>query len=298
MSALALVLLVPSTGHACKKRHQSPFELYDASPVVAHVKVTSLPPPGVIRNRPGPGEVGLAALRVLKHTASGAAGSPGAAAAAPKTLTSRLGGTSCDVEFALSDEAVIFLGADGYPEGAHDGYLRARDAWLPVLDAWGQAKDLPARAAVLVDAATSPHPDLRREAVFFLLDEPALLAALGAAQRERLAAQARAKGNAPELALVLVRLRDPAASRGLPSWQKLARAMLRIRAYEAEADPARLAQAIESAKRPAERWAAFERCERARGAKLGRFSRYIQDLDRLPAKDLATSCRDGAALQP
>lgn len=279
------VALVPGRALACKKRHQTPFELFETALAVAHVTVTAVPAPTTIANHPGPGEVALAAHAVLKGSASAAG-----------TLTSRLGGTSCDVPFAVGHEAVIFLGAQGYPEGAHEGYLRDVATWLPVLATWRDATTTAARAAVLVDAATATTRDLRVEAARTLLEAPALLELLDATQRARLVAQLTAERDNPALALVLVRLREPAALRALPRWQALARSLVKVRTFESERDPDRLAEAITGARRKADRWAAFERCERARGQSLGRFARYIEDLDRRKAAELAEACRTGKPL--
>lgn len=278
--------LAPGQALACKKRHQTPFELFETALAVAHVTVTAVPAPTVIANHPGPGEVSLTAHTVLKGSATAAG-----------TLTSRLGGTSCDVPFAVGHEAVIFLGAQGYPDGAHEGYLRDVATWLPVLTAWRAATTVAARAAVLTEAATAAARPVRVEAARYLLEAPALLDALEASQRARLVAQLTTERDNQDLALVLVRLREPAALRALPRWQALARSLAKVRRFETEREPARLAVAITGARRKAERWAAFERCERARGQSLGRFTRYIQDLDRLQAAELAEACRTGKPLE-
>lgn len=283
---IAAATLVPDPALACKKRHQTPFELFETALAVAHVTVAATPAPAQIRNHPGPGEVALTAHAVLKGAASAAG-----------TLTSRLGGTSCDVPFAVGQEAVIFLGAQGYPEGAHEGYLREVATWLPVLTAWRDATTLAAKVEVLTAAATGEAREVRVEAAKYLLEAPALLEALDAAQRARLVAQLTAERDHQDLALVLVRLREPAALRSLPRWQALARSLVKVRTFEEERDPARLAVAITKARRKAERWAAFERCERARGQSLGRFARYIEDLDRTKAAELAEACRTGKPLE-
>lgn len=286
---IALILvatLVPTQALACKKRHQTPFELFETALAVAHVTVKAVPAPTVIANHPGPGEVALTAHTVLKGAASAAG-----------TLTSRLGGTSCDVPFAVGQEAVIFLGAQGYPEGAHEGYLREVATWLPVLTAWRDATTTAAKVAVLAEAATSTARPVRVEAAKYLLEAPALLDALETSQRARLIAQLTAERDNQDLALVLVRLREPVALRSLPRWQALARSLVKVREFEKERDPARLAEAITKARRKAQRWAAFERCERARGQSLGRFVHYIEDLDHLKAAALAEACRAGTPLE-
>ncbi len=287
LTVLVLVAtLAPKQARACKKRHQTPFELFETALAVAHVTVTAVPAPTQIVNHPGPGEVALSAHTMLKGAASAAG-----------TLTSRLGGTSCDVPFAVGQEAVIFLSAQGYPEGAHEGYLREVTTWLPVLTAWRDATTVAARVEVLSAAATNAAPAVRAEAAKYLLEAPALLEALDAGQRARLVAQLTAERHNQDLALVLVRLREPVALRSLPRWQALARSLVKVRTFEGERDPARLAEAITRARRKAERWAAFERCERARGQSLGRFVRYIEDLDRTKAAELAEACRTGKPLE-
>lgn len=307
---LPLALVVPvsllwlcataSPSEACKKRHQTPFELFDVAATVAHVRVQATPPPARIKNAPGPGEVQLEVVALFKAPPP-ATGKP--AAAPPAQLVSHLDGGSCDVPFAVGDTALIFLDAAGWTEGAHEGYLRAVPAWRPVIEAWATAKaDRAARAAVLVDAATNPEVAVRREAAHFLVDEPALIASLDAAQRARLVEQLAAdaapssRAGDPALALVLVRLRERAAIARLPRWRKLARAVAAVTRFERERDPAALAAAIAAARKPAERWAAFERCERVRATRLASFRRYIDDLDDVTPTALATSCREGTAL--
>lgn len=302
--AVLAICLTPSPSEACKKQHQTPFELFELATSVAHIRVHSVPPPAQIKNRPGPGDVRLDVLELYKHSpaapavsAAGKPAAPAAPAASPAQLVSRLGGTSCDVPFAVGDAAVIFLGADGWPEGAHEGYLRAA-AWPPIIKAWAQAKDAPARIAILVDALTSDEQDVRREAAYYLVDQPALLAALTADHRARLSKQLASRAEDPDatLAFVLVRLRERAAIAKLPRWLKLARAVAAVTRFERETDPAALAKAITSARTSADRWAAFERCERARATSLARFSRYIHDLDKVKPAALAASCRDGSPL--
>jgi hypothetical protein len=300
--ALAGVALAASPSQACKKRHQTPFELYDTAVTVAQVKVLAVPPPLHLKNAPGPGDVRLEVVQLLKHPGRSAAGAAGtgpapAAPASPRQLVSHLGGDSCDVPFAVGDVAVIFLDADGWTEGAHEGYLRAVGAWQPVIAAWSAAADDEARAAALVDAATGADAAVRQEAATHLVDAPALLARIDDAQRGRLVAQLRQGAREPELALALVRLRQRAAIASLPRWMKLARAVGAITRYEDERDPAALAAAIAAARRPAERWAAFERCERARATRLASFRRYIDDLDKVSADALAASCREGTPLE-
>ncbi len=339
LAALGAICLTPSPSQACKKRHQTPFELYDLATSVAHVRVHAVPPPGATRNRPGPGDVRLDVLKRIKPiaattapagaaTGTGAPTGPGArpsasappspaaaagtaspsprpaaaAAASSPQLISHVSGSDCDVPFVVGETAVIFLDAAGWPQGAHESYLRSVDSWQPVLEAWAAAKDAPARAAVLVAAATVVNPDVRREAALALVDDPALLAALDAAGRARLVKQLAAAPSNPatsvasELPLVLVRLRERAAITKLPRWMKLARAVGAVTRFETERDPAALAAAILAARKPADRWAAFERCERARATRLATFTRYIDDLDKVAPAALATSCRDGTAL--
>lgn len=291
LAAVAGVCLAARPSHACKKRHQTPFELFDAAATVAHVRVKSTPPPAHLKNAPGPGDVRLTVLQRMK---------PAKPSTSAVELVSHLGGTSCDVPFRDGDEALVFLDADGWTEGAHEGYLRAVAAWQPVLTTWATAADAEARAAALVDAATAAEAEVRREAAHFLVDEPALLAVLDQGQRDRLAAQlsSRADKSAadPNLALVLVRLRHPAAAAALPKWMKRARAIAAVTRFEAARDPAALADAIAAARKPAERWAAFERCERVRGARLASFRRVAEELDRVTPPELAAACREGAAL--
>lgn len=301
-AALLAICLTPSPSEACKKQHQTPFELFELATSVAHIRVHSVPPPAKIKNRPGPGEVRLDVLELYKHPSASPAGAPvagkpAAPAASPAQLVARLGNTSCDVPFAVGATAVIFLGADGWPEGAHEGYLHAA-AWQPIIRAWAQAKDVPSRAAILVDALTSQEQDVRREAAYYLVDQPAILAALTADQRARLTAQLASRAEDPDatLAFVLVRLRERSAIAKLPRWLKLARAVAAVTRFESETDPAALARAITSARTAADRWAAFERCERARATSLARFSRYIHDLDKVKPAALAASCRDGSPL--
>lgn len=295
LAALAVLCLTAAPSHACKKRHQTPFELFDVAATVAHVRVRSTPPPAHLKNAPGPGDVKLEVLQLVKPARAPSASAPAALA----ELTSHLDGSSCDVPFRDGETALIFLDDRGWTAGAHEGYLRAAAPWQPVMTAWAAAADATARAAVLVDAATAADAAVRSEAAHFLVDEPALLAALDQAQRARLVAQLSAtddKSAAPDLALVLVRLRERAAIAKLPKWMKLARAIAAVTRFERERDPEVLAAAIAAAKKPAERWAAFERCERVRATRLASFRRTADDLDKVTPAALAASCREGTAL--
>src|SRR5262249_42864907 len=65
MALFVSILLFSGTALACRKRHQSPFELFDLSRTVAVVKVLEVPPPGP-GGRPGAGDVALHVERQLK----------------------------------------------------------------------------------------------------------------------------------------------------------------------------------------------------------------------------------------
>jgi hypothetical protein len=280
---VSVLVATTSPSEACKRRHQTPFELFDAAAHVAIGTIATVPPElPRMKGRPGPGEAKLTVARALRG---------------PRVaeLGVRISDTSCGVFLKAGERVLVFTDADGWPAGAHDGVIRDAAKWEKVIDAWAAAGNDAARAAVLVNAIASGDDALAVEAAAYLVDEPALIAAIDAAGRKRIAA-AKVGTNDWSHGFILVRLRDPHAASVVPSWATLAKAIAAVPTFEAEADTGKLADAIERGT-PASRFAAFDRCERVRGAKLWRFSRYVQDLDTPKGasawKALAESCRKG-----
>ncbi|MCW5802407.1 MAG: hypothetical protein KIT31_08470 [Deltaproteobacteria bacterium] len=286
LAALFLVVTASRPSEACKTPHATPFQMFDEAAHVAIGTVASLPPPRP-GGRAGAGDATLAVARTLKGPAG-------------KELTIRISDTSCGVELRPAERLLVFTTADGLPAGAYQGVVRDVGRWEKALASWSAAgTDAAARAAVLVDAIASGDDKLAVEAAAHLVDEPALIAAIDPAGRKRLGA-ATVGTSDWSFGWLLVRLHDPRAARVVPPWAGLAKGIAAVTAFEAVSDTAALAGAIERGP-AASRFAAFDRCERVRGLRLARFSRYVQDLDtpKTPAawSVLATACRRGTPVR-
>lgn len=261
-----LALAAPPS-HACSKRHQSVFELYELATSVAIVKVRAVTPsPERDRLPAGPVELGVVAM--LKGDAR------------TRTLVAIETNTSCHVGFRVGHEALVFLDAKGYPVGAYEGYKEDVAALQPVMRSWAGARDAAARLAILLDAIAAATPGgydvVADDAALFLVDEPELLAALAASSRDDLAAVAKTARKTANVHLVVDRLN--AAS-----------------SFEREVDPARLADAIVHGRgeHDPDRIAAFERCERVHGKRLDRYSVYRRGVSKQFWLELAAACRTG-----
>jgi hypothetical protein len=264
LAIAVLLLFAARPSHACSKRHQTPFELFDEAATVAVVKVRYVPPG---KNGLGPaGDVELGVVASFK-------GSPG------KTIIAQETNTSCAVGFRAGLTALVFLKPSGFPAGAFEGYIpddnnRERELapWRDAIDKFASATD---RGAVLVELIAGGNPDVAREAAYYLVDSPALLVGLDRAQRDKLAAATP------------------------PKQSMLPEVLERVNAtrFESITDPAVLADKIASGTDNAERIAAMERCERVRKQRLAWYSRYHagRQTDAGWAR-FADACRTGTPL--
>jgi hypothetical protein len=281
LAIVALLVATSRPSEACSKRHQTPFELFDLADTVAVVSIRKTPsnsPTKIVA-----GDVELSVTRVLKGTQT-------------KVIIAKESETSCRARYVLGKDALVLLGADGFTVGAHDGHLRDPEAWAPVLDAWKQATDARARAAVVVDAITSKHAHVVEEAIGFLLDNPMLLEAVTVEQVARIATAAKPMAKDWAITLLLARLRDPSApsKANVPAWAKAARAFLTVK--QTETDTAKLAAIIEKPTRDADprRVAALDRCERIHGVSFASFINYFSGTgSQAQWKAHAEACRTG-----
>lgn len=278
--AVGLVIalgLAESSAYACKHAHTTPFQAYDEAATVAIGTVTTLPE----AHKAGQATLGVTAIVKGARAAS---------------VVIEISDTDCGVRLKQGAEILVFLNAQGWPVSADDGVLRDVKTWKPVIEAWGAAKGDAGRASALVDAIGNASPDVSKEAAGFLVEEPALLAALTADGRAKIGKATVAKDDWG-LPWLLVRLHDASAAKKVPSWATLAKDVAAVTAFESETDTGKLADAIGRGSK-ASRFAAFERCERVQGKRLAHFSRWIEDVDPKPDyAAMATSCRAGTAMK-
>ncbi len=264
---------------ACAKRRQTVFELFDLATTVGVMRVDKAPG----RRAAGPVEL------TIRTPLKGRRG----------RVVARETNTSCRTGFRAGRTALVFLDRDGWATGHFDGYReRPSAAMLSSLQAWRQAATDRDRGAVLVAAITGGDRALATEAAGYLVDEPAILAALDPAA---VAALSQLPGHLPgaQIELVLARLRGPAwkdlvAGGGLPARGPVA--ALAAHDLDALTTTAALADVIatEPGERAPRRIAAMERCERLHGRRLARFSRYGHGASSSYWTTLAAACRTGA----
>lgn len=267
---------------ACSKRHQSVFELFELARDVAVVKVGTVP---------GQRYAGPVALAVKQRLKGGT-----------RRLVARETNTSCQTGFRSGRTALVFVQADRWPAGSYEGYVeRPSPALLATLTAWRDAPTDGDRAGVLVAAIDGPDAALRFDAALYLVDHPALIAALTADHTATLrrAAQRGDRHDATVLA-VLARQHGPAwrdvlAARPAPT---LSKALQALADHDLEAETAAGALADLIAQTPGEyaplRIAAAERCERLHGKLLVEFSMYSTGRSDHGWQQLAVACRTGA----
>jgi hypothetical protein len=282
---VALAALRPAVAEACKKRHETPFELFDRATTVAFVRVVRTPSNS--DRRLAPGDVELAVTTLVKG-------------AAATTLVAQESETSCRGAFLPGRDALVFLGADGFPVGAHDGHLARPAPWRPVIAAWARATTPAARVEVLVEAIAGAEPAVANEALIYLVDEPALLDLVSVAQTRRIADGLAALPKDPTAVMLLARLGDPGAPRraNVRFWAQAARRFQAVREFAQVTDPAALAAVIGAARREQDprASAAMERCERLHGKRLVGIWRYFGGAGSAAAwQDLAERCRTGTA---
>lgn len=189
VTAALLLLAAPRPASACSKRHETPFELFDAAARVAEVRVVQTP---------APRQAGMARLHVLRTLK----GTP------RRTLEGAETNTSCHVGYRTGRRAVVFLGPRGETLGHYEGYLErsADDPLLVALRAYAAAPDPDARVDVLADAIADAPAPVRDEAALHLANRPELLARIGIPARDRLLAAYAADPRDQPLLVVLARL--------------------------------------------------------------------------------------------
>jgi len=279
--AIVALLTAPQVSEACKKRHQTPFELFDEADTVAFVTVRKTPSNSADRIEAG--DVELVASRVVKGTKVTA-------------ITAKESETDCRARYVPGKDLVVFLQPNGLTAGAHDGVLRDVAAWKPIIEQWAVATDTTKKAAVLLDAIASGNEGVAAEAIEFLVDDPVLLDTVSPEQTAKIAKAAKALPKGPDIVMLLVRLRDASAPTraNVALWARAARGVLRAKTLETDTE--KLAKIVAQSKRDDDprRIAAMERCERLQGKHLAPFFRYFSGAGS-PAmwKDLAEACRTG-----
>jgi hypothetical protein len=263
------------SAQACKKPHQTVFELFDEAETVAVVRVARVPAPG-----------GRAVLTVT-DSLKGRSG----------RLTTPVGNNSCSVRFHRGRTALVFLAADGRLVGIYDGYVERPDAaLLSAVRAWSAVASASDRVAVLTTAIVGPA---RSRSVFdaasHLADEPSLRAELDSAAIDALAKIADAQ---IEAALAL---RAPftdshvqLGAREVPAWRPLGR--LTADDFAGVTDPGTLADLMleGSGERYPQRVAAMQRCDEIRGVPAGEFIRITDGTADRYWRARAEACRTGA----
>ncbi len=291
MGRVAIVVAVASViaasaprAHACSKRHQTVFELFDLAETVAVAKVRRMPPAA---HGLGPaGDVDLAVRQLLKGKAG--------------KLVAKETNTSCAAGFAVGRTALVFVGADGWPVGHYEGYVRDYAKLLPTLERYAAATTEADRGQVVIDALGDPA--MAEEAGWWIVDHPELLARLDAVAIERVRVAAdTSRWASSQLTAILVRLHRPVADAALAQRGRFVDQRLRdlsaITTFEAVTDPAVLADAIASNTNvELDRIAALDRCERVRGTRLYWFTRYYGGVAPQFWAALATACRTGTAI--
>ena len=273
--------LAPQIAHACKKRHQTPFELFGEADTVAFVSVRKTPSNSAEKIEAG--DVELVASRVVKGTKV-------------TNITAKESETDCRASYVPGKDLVVFLRPDGLTVGAHDGVLRDVAAWKPIIEQWAVATDPTKQVAVLVDAVASGNAGVAAEAIEFLVDDPVLIDTISPEQTARIAKAAKTLEKGPDIVMLLVRLHDASAPAraNVPLWARVARGVLRAKSLETDTN--KLAEIVAKSKKDDDprRIAAMERCERVHGKKLAPFFRYFGGAGS-PAmwKDLAEACRSG-----
>jgi len=275
---LGLAALDAGRAHACSKRHQTLFELFDEAGTVAVARVVAAP------GRNQAGKVTLAVKTRIK-------GKQG-------RLTVRETNTSCHVGFRTGRTALVFVRADGWPAGHYEGYVeKPSPAMVSTMRAWAAAATPAERVAVLVAAAAGPDATVAHDAATYLADDPALLAVLDAAALTTLAAAAPSVRD-HRVELVLARVHGK-QWRAMVTGKKIPAGLefdaLAHHDFEAETSAGRLADLIDAARgeESPERIAAFERCERLHGHRLARFAVYGNGVSSEYWHTLADACRSG-----
>jgi len=266
---LVLVLLFAARpADACSHPYFSIFRYFDNAATVAHARVRA----------PG-GKLALAVIETFK-------GSPGkqialgigSSAREHNTCTPKLRGTG-----------IIFLSEHNGFVAAYDSFPAATKELLAAIKAYAAAKTPAARAAVLVEQViANTNTRLGFDAALALADDPELLTAVTAADRDRLI-DALPKARADSwLPVALARIGAPAAKL-TGDGADLAAA----RTFEAETKPADLADFLATIPTgmSARGSAAFERCERLHGKRLADIRHTMRS--RQIWTQLADRCRTG-----
>ena len=214
------------------------------------------------------------------------------------SIAARETNTSCATGFRTGRAALVFVGAERWAVGSHDGYLEQPSAELiAAMAAWAQAAPAD-RAAVLIAAITAADRRLATDAASYLADQPGLITALTADQVAALVA-ARGDRRTDEAIVDVIARHHGAAwqaviAAGLPP-RRPGLAALAAHDLEAITDVAVLADRIAQTpgERAAARIAALERCERIHGRALEPWTSYRNGRSEPWWLKLAQACRSG-----
>ncbi len=270
---LAVLFGWVGAAQACKKPHQTVFELFDEAETVAVVRVARVPAPG--------GNATLAVTESIKGRSG--------------RLTTPVGNNSCSVRFHRGRTALVFLAADGRLVGIYDGYIERPDAaLLSAVRAWSAVGNTSDRIAVLFAAIVGPaRSRVVFDAASQLAEEPLRAELDGAA----IAALATIADTQIEAALALRAPFTESVQLGpleVPAWRTLGK--LASDDFAGVTDPGTLADLMIEAEgeRYPERVAAMERCDEIRGVRAGAFVRVTDGSADHYWRARAEACRAGA----
>ena len=265
---LIALLAAHRDADACKWEYVSMFRRFEQAGAVVRAKVRV----------PG-GKFALAVLTPLK-------GAP------PKLVKLGIGrnGTSCSPH--LRGTGIAFLTADMQLMGTTESFTTEKEQ-VDAIITYAAAKTVAEKAAALVEIAlTSESTYVRYAAEVALAGEPAFLAAITTADRERMIEAIENPKPSSFLPIVLARL-------GLAKDQLKGAAaeLVAERKFEAVTKPEELAKIIEATPTgtSARAAAAFERCERLRGKWLADIRRVVDEGIEgygLDWRALADACRN------
>lgn len=265
--AIILALLAARPADACKWEYVSMFRRFEEAGAVVRARVRV----------PG-GKFALAVLTPLK-------GNP------PKLVRLGIGrnGTSCTPH--LRGTGIAFLTDDMKLTGTMDSFTTEKDQVDAILT-YAAAKTVAEKAAVLVEIAlTSDSTYVRYAAEVALAGEPTFLAAITAADRERMITSIENPKPSSFLPIVLARLGLAKDRLEGPAAELVAE-----RKFEAITKPEELAKILDATPTgtSARAVAAIERCERLRGKRLMDIRTVVNDGIEgygLEWRALANACR-------
>jgi hypothetical protein len=278
IALLIVSLALPRPAHACSKRHQTVFELFDEAAQVAIVKVRAVTT----------SEAELGVVESLEG--------------AKQTIRAKETNTSCHIGYRRGRRALVFVRADGWAAGMYEGYVTDYAAWLPILRRFAAATTPAERLAAVLDAIDAAEPRLTQDASAYLVDHPELLASIDRAAHDRITAAGDRAGIDSMLPALLLRIGDAQAAADLLAKRRFSRAKIFTRLrdhmrFEPITDAGALADAIRDATDDGDRIAALERCERVRAISLFPFTTYSHGVANQLWPALADACRSGTPVQ-